>query len=81
MDIFKDEDDINYITYIMADDYDVTDIDKSIEDILKIYEKEKVIEQKNIILKKLENTNLSKEESRSLEKELSTIIIKLAKMK
>lgn len=81
LDIFDKEEDINHITYIMADDYDVSNIDKSIEDIIKIYEKEKVIEQKNIILKKLENTNLDKQEARNLEKELSEIIVKLAKMK
>ncbi len=81
LDNIKDEEILNQITRIMADDYNITDINKAILDIVKIYEKEKVITQKNEIINKLEDSTLTKEEIASLEEKLSEIIIKLAKMK
>lgn len=79
--LFEDEKVISHITYIMADDYDVTDIDKAIEDILKIYIKEKNINQRNDILKKLESTNLTNDERVNLENELREVMKRLTKMK
>ena len=81
LDSIKDEEMLNAITKIMADDYDITDINKAIIDIIKIYEKEKIIEEKKQIITKLEEKNLSNEQVKELEAELSQIIIKLAKMK
>lgn len=82
VDWFQDSEEIvNYITGIMAYDFGITDINKGIEDILGIYRKEKVIMKKNQIIKKLEDPNLSKEETNNLERELSDIIIKLSQMK
>ena len=81
LDTIKDEEIIQRITSIMVDDYNITDIDKAIIDILNTYEKERMIQEKNKILNKLEDTTLTKEEMASLEKKLSEIIIKLAKMK
>ena len=81
LDSIKDEEMLNNITKIMADDYNITDINKAIIDIIKIYEKEKIIEQKRQIISKLEDETLSQEESKELEARLSQIIIKLAKMK
>ena len=60
---------------------DITDINKAIIDIIKIYEKEKIIEEKKQIITKLEDSSLSNEQAKELEAELSKIIIKLAKMK
>lgn len=65
----------------MADDFEITDEDKCIQDVVTTYEKEKLIEVRNDILKKMEDNNLTKEEIASLENSLSQIIIKLAKMK
>ncbi len=79
--LFEDEKIISHITYIMADDYDVTDINKAIEDILKIYIKEKNINQRNDILKKLESPNLTNDERVNLENELREIMKRLTKMK
>lgn len=79
--LFEDEKVISHITYIMADDYDVTDIDKAIEDILKIYIKEKNINQRNDILKKLESPNLANDERVNLENELREVMKRLTKMK
>lgn len=81
LDTIKDEEMLNTITKIMADDYDITDINKAIIDIIKIYEKEKIIEEKKQIISKLEDSSLSNEQAKELEAELSKIIIKLAKMK
>lgn len=82
LDLFKnDEKTINYITGIMATDYGITDVNKSIKDIIHIYEKEKITNRKNEILKKLDDENLMKEDKLNLEKELSNIIIQLARMK
>lgn len=75
-----DEDEQNQITKIMADDYEIDDVEKAIDDILKSYEREKLNNKKFEILGKLEKTNNS-EEKAELEKGLSDIIIKLAKIK
>ncbi len=78
---FEEEETINYLSEIMADDFEITDEDKCIQDVVTTYEKEKLIEVRNGILKKMEDNNLTKEEIASLENSLSQIIIKLAKMK
>ena len=81
LDKFQDENELNQITKIMADDYDITDINKAILDIINVYEKEKTINRKNKILNRLEIGNLDQEEMASLESELNEVIIKLAKFK
>ncbi len=82
LDLFKeDEETINYITGIMATDYGITDVNKSIKDIIHIYEKEKLTNKKNEIIKKLDDKSLKSEEKLILEKELSNIIIELARIK
>ena len=81
LDYFQDEELINHITYIMAYDFEISDANKCIEDILKTYEKEKMIEQKNSIIEKIKNDKLSQQEITELETELQEIIIKIAKMK
>ena len=81
LDTIKDEEMLNTITKIMADDYYITDVNKDIIDIIKIYEKEKIVEEKKQIISMLEDSNLSSEQAKELEAELSKIIIKLAKIK
>lgn len=81
LDYFQDEELINHITYIMAYDFEISDANKCIEDILKTYEKEKMVEQKNSIIEKIKNDKLSQQEIKELETELQEIIIKIAKMK
>ena len=78
---FTDEETINYLTGIMAYDFEITEVNKCIEDILNIYRKEKMLEERNKIIEKLEDKNLAKEEVVKLERKLSDIIVKLAKMK
>lgn len=76
-----DEEEQNHITMIMADDYELTDLEKAIDDILQSYKKEKLNQRKFQILEELENTDKSTEEKKKLEEELSEIIITLAKIK
>ena len=82
LDYFEEEDIINYLSGIMADDFGISDIDKCIEDLINIYNKEKLVNLRNSIIKKLENTNTMKqEEVHNLERELNEVILKLAKIK
>ena len=78
--LFEDEEIINHITSIMAEDYGITEIDKGIEDILKTYKKDKLISKRNIIMKEIEE-NTDKEILKKLENELNATIIELAKTK
>ena len=81
LDTLTQEEELTHITKIMAEDYNIQDTEKAIIDLLNIYEKEKMINRRNIILSTLDNSNLSQEERASLERELSGLIIKLAKFK
>ena len=82
LDLFTDEEKINYLSGIIADDFGVTDVNKCIEDLLNIYNKEKLVNERNEILKKLENTSsLTQEESNELVKKLNDVILKIAKVK
>lgn len=75
-----DQDEQNQITMIMSDDYEIDNLEKAIDDIIKLYEKEKLNKRKFEILENLDK-ELSLDEKKELEKELSTIIIRLAKIK
>ena len=81
LDWFEDEEIINEISWILAYDFEITEVGKCIEDILKLYAKEKVILERNEIIKQLEQEGLSKEQKEELETRLNSIIIQLAKMK
>ena len=82
LDWFLDEKIISHITEIMAGDFEITDVNKAIDDLISIYEKEKLISRRNEILKKLESVSeAGSEEVKELEKELNDIILKLAKIK
>jgi len=79
--LFSEQELINHITSIMADDFEISDNKKAIEDLLNLYEKEKMLDEKTRILKKLESIDTTKEEAIELEKRLSDLIIQIAKMK
>ena len=81
LDNINEEEILDQITKIMAQDYGITDINKAIDNILTTYEKEKLVNDKNKILTQLENQNLTKEEQASLENKLKELINRLAKMK
>lgn len=85
LDLFvENQETVNYLSGIMSSDFEITDVEKCIDDILVTYRKELLIKQRNEVLAKIENSksqNLTKEEVASLEGQLNNIIIKLAKMK
>lgn len=70
----------NKITMIMAEDYEIEDLEKAIDDIIQAYKRDKINNRKLEILELLEQTS-NIEEKKELEKELSNIIITLARMK
>lgn len=74
------EEEQNHITMIMAEDYEITDVEKAIDDIIQAYEKEKLNSRKFEILDLLDN-DIDAIKKKELEKELSDIIIRLAKIK
>ena len=76
----EDEEIISHITYIMAYDFEISDVNKAEEDLINTYEREKIVTRRNEILKALENKE-KQEDVKSLEKELNEIILKLAKLK
>ena len=78
---FEDNDIINYISGILAYDFEINDVEKGIEDIEKVYKKENLIARRNEIINKLNDSSISKEEATNLGKELNNIIINLAKIK
>ena len=82
LDYFDDTEIINYLSGIMAYDFEIKDINKCIDDLISVYTKEILINRRNEIIKNLENTqNISNVDVQALERELNDIIIKLAKIK
>ena len=82
LEIFNDNEEIiSIITGLMADDYEIKDDKKAIEDLINNYKKEKLTNRKKEIIDYLNDENIDKQEATNLEKELHDIIIKLAQMK
>ena len=81
LDLFEDEITVNYLSGIMSSDFEITDVDKCIEDVLVAYRKELLLQRRNEILGKIDNSNLTKEEVANLEAQLNEVIIQLAKIK
>ena len=82
LDKFEETEEVNYLSGIMAQDFEIVDEQKAIDDIINIYTKKKLINKRNEILKKLEAPeSTDKDEMKNLERELSNIIIELAKIK
>lgn len=80
VDWFQDENIISRITEIMAEDFEITDVNKAIDDLINVYEKQKLVNRRNEILKQLD-TEKNVENMKELEKELNDIILMLAKIK
>ena len=80
--LFEDEDDINYVSGILSYDFEISDVNKAIEDIEKVYYKEKLISLRNELILKLENNNDAEEAGKKeIENELTNVILELTKMK
>lgn len=70
-----------HISEIMVADYEIVSVQKCLEDVIVVYNKERLQDRKLQIIQELENLNLTKEERDSLELELNDTILKLAKIK
>lgn len=82
VDMFADDEQVvNALTGIMADDYEIEDNKKALDDVINNYQKEKLMARRNKIIQSLNNASLDKEKASELEKELHTLIIKLAQIK
>ena len=82
VDMFADDEQVvNALTGIMADDYEIEDNKKALDDVINNYQKEKLMARRNEIIQSLNNANLDKEKANELEKELHTLIIKMAQIK
>lgn len=78
----EDQDIQSHVSEILVTDYEINSIDKCIEDVVNIYNKERLVNRKLEIVKILENPiNFTKDEISNLEVELSNIIVELAKRK
>jgi len=75
-----EEEQQSHITLIMADDYGIENVEKAIDDIMQAYEKEKLTRRKFEIIELIE-TEIDENQKKELGKELSEIIIRLAKIK
>lgn len=72
----------SHVSEILVTDYEINSVEKCIEDVINIYNKDRLSNKKNEIIKALENSSsLTKDEIAKLEQELSDIIIELAKKK
>lgn len=81
IDWFEEQETVNYLSWILAYDFEIGEVEKCIEDVINAYQKEKLIRKRNEVIKKLEDKGISVEEGKELEKELNNIIISLAKIK
>lgn len=82
IDCFEEEDIIQYLSWVMAYDFEIGEVQKCMDDILNTYQREAMTEERNEILKMLENPEgLAKEQTQELEKRLKELIVLLAKMK
>lgn len=72
---------LSIITEIMADDYEIKNDKKAIEDLVKNYQKERLLNRKKELLEQLSDENIDNEQTKLLEKELNNIIVELVKNK
>ena len=70
----------NHITSVMATDYEIENTEKAVDDIITKYIREKLDSKKKNILKQLEIEN-DEGKKKELGRELSNVIIELAKIK
>lgn len=77
---FEEQNIIDHISGIMSYDFEISDLNKCIEDVVNTYEKDKLINRRQEILDIIKNgQGFSEEKLNNLEDELSNIVIKLKK--
>ena len=79
---FNDNEEIiSLLTGIMADDYEIKNDKKAIEDLINNYKKERLMNRKKEIVEELSDSETNAQDIASLERELHDVITKLAKLK
>ncbi len=82
LEIFNDNEEIiSILTGIMAEDYEIKDDKKAIEDLIKNYKKEKLNSRKKEIIESLNEKTNDEENVKLLEEELQEIIIQLSQLR
>ena len=82
IDLFEDENIVNYLSGIMSSNFEITDVDKCIDDVILTYKKDILLKKRNDLMNKLNSQNtITKDEVANLEEELNSVIIQLAKIK
>ena len=71
----EDEEIQSHVSQILVTDYEITSVQKCIEDVLKIYNKDKLQKRKLEIIRLLEDTSLKEDERKNLEQELNDIMM------
>jgi len=79
--LFQDEEIINKLSSIMFENTEKLDIDKCVQDVIKNFNQDKLIIERNEIIEKLKSPDLTKNEMDELENQLSNILIKIAQSK
>ncbi len=72
---------LSHITYILSKEFELSDVDKAVEDLKDKFIKEKLQDEKAEILKKLVSNDLDKEEAKALEVRLKEISKELVNLK
>ena len=78
---FEEQEVVNELSWILAYDFEINEVKKCVDDVVNTYLKERMLKERNEIIKQLERNDLGREESEQLENMLNEIIIKLAKIK
>ena len=71
----EDEEIQSNVSEILVTDYGIESVKKCIEDVIKIYNKDKITNRKLEIIKKMEEPSISDKERKALEEELNNIMI------
>ena len=72
----------SHVSEILVTDYEISSVEKCIEDVVTIYNKDRLSNRKLEIIRMLDNSSAyTKEEVAKLERELNEVIIELAKKK
>ena len=71
----EDEEIQSHVSQILVTDYEITSVQKCIEDVIKIYNKDKLQKRKLEIIRLLEDNTLGEDERKNLEQELNDIMM------
>lgn len=65
MNWFEDTETINHLSEIMSYDFEISDVDKAIDDVIFTYKKESLVNRRNTILKEIESVQKCRRKTKS----------------